>query len=103
MRVYLDDIREAPEGWTRARTAEEAIALLETGEVEEISLDHDLGEGMSGYDVATWMEMQVALSGFIPPKVKVHWANPVGRDNIMAAVRAMELSLGDRIEELRMC
>ena len=45
--VWLDDRRKPPvfEGIpvTSARTAEEAIALLETGEVESMSLDHDLG------------------------------------------------------------
>lgn len=54
--VFLDDIRETPEGWTRVYWPEEAIALLETGEVDIISLDHDLGEDeRNGYDVLLWM------------------------------------------------
>ena len=42
MRVWLDDQRAAPEGWVHVRTPEEAIELLRGGEVEELSLDHDL-------------------------------------------------------------
>jgi inhibitor of KinA sporulation pathway (predicted exonuclease) len=33
MRVFLDDRRPAPEGWTLVRWPEEAIALLEAGVV----------------------------------------------------------------------
>lgn len=42
MRVYVDDLRKAPEGWIPARTNTEAISLLATGNVLEISLDHDI-------------------------------------------------------------
>jgi len=43
VKVFLDDVREAPAGWIRCRTPDEVIVLLETGDVEELSLDHDLG------------------------------------------------------------
>jgi hypothetical protein len=44
MRVWLDDRRPPPDGeWAWVKTPEEAIELLATGEVSEISLDHDLG------------------------------------------------------------
>jgi len=39
----LDDVCEAPDGWIHVRTPEEAIELLRSGQVGEISLDHDLG------------------------------------------------------------
>ena len=48
MRVYLDDLRPAPEGWVRVFWPEEAITLLKTGLVTEISLDHDLGSEHGG-------------------------------------------------------
>ena len=41
MKLYLDDIREAPKGWTLIRTAEDCIKFLETNVVSIISLDHD--------------------------------------------------------------
>lgn len=42
MRVWLDDTRAMPDDYTHwAKTSDEAIELLKTGQVEEISLDHD--------------------------------------------------------------
>ena len=49
MRVYLDDERKPPEGWQLVKWPDEAIALLEQGVVEEISLDHDLGDATTGH------------------------------------------------------
>jgi hypothetical protein len=43
VRLWHDDVRPAPPGWTWARTNDEAKRLLATGEVTEASLDHDLG------------------------------------------------------------
>lgn len=48
MRVFLDDERATPEGWVRAYWPDEVIALLETGVVAELSLDHDLGDDQRG-------------------------------------------------------
>ena len=42
MKLYVDDLRKCPEGWELARTNTEAIRLLATGYVEEISIDHDI-------------------------------------------------------------
>ena len=79
MRVYLDDERIAPQGWVQVRWPDDAIRLLMTGQVEELSLDHDLGEDNigTGYDVIVWIEQAVALNQFEPPKtIRVHSANP---------------------------
>ena len=81
MRLYLDDERSAPEGWVRVRWPSEAIELLETGTVTEISLDHDLGddERGTGYDVILWVGEAVATRGFHPPIIRVHSANSSAR------------------------
>jgi hypothetical protein len=43
VKVWLDDLRPAPdETWTAVTTPSAAIKLLESGEVELISFDHDL-------------------------------------------------------------
>jgi len=42
MKVWLDDVRKPPVGWEWRKTALEAIELLKSGEVRELSLDHDL-------------------------------------------------------------
>lgn len=58
MKVYLDDERLTTEGWDRVYWPDEAIRLLETGVVKEISLDHDLGNDArgNGYDLILWMK-----------------------------------------------
>lgn len=42
MKVYLDDVRPTPADWTRTYTSKETIDLLNEGNVDEVSLDHDL-------------------------------------------------------------
>jgi hypothetical protein len=98
MRVYLDDERVTPEGWIRVFWPEEAIALLASGEVEEISLDHDLGDDDhgTGYDVVLWIEEAVALRGFNPPRMSVHSANSSARDKMLSGVRAIEAMMAAR-------
>jgi hypothetical protein len=92
MKVFLDDERATPEGWTRVYWPLEAIRLLETGAVEAISLDHDLGDDTrgTGYDVVLWLEEAVALRGFRPPKIFVHSANSSARAKMEAGVLAIE-------------
>ena len=92
MRLYLDDVRPTPTDYThRAYTAQEAIALLKTGQVDFLSFDHDLGQpdNGTGYDVARWIEEQAhTVPGFVVPGWAVHSANPVGARNINAAMLA---------------
>ncbi len=92
MQVFLDDERATPEGWVRVYWPDEAIALLETGTVTEISLDHDLGDDVrgTGYDVVLWIEEAVALRGFRPPVITVHSANASAREKMLAGVRSIE-------------
>ncbi len=92
MLVFLDDERPTPNGWTRAFWPEEAIALLEFGPVREISLDHDLGDDQhgTGYDVIVWIEEAVVVSGYLPPRIGVHSANPAARARMEAGIGAIE-------------
>lgn len=92
MKIYLDDERPCPAGYTLVRWPEEAISLLKAEEVEEISLDHDLGDDDrgTGYDVVLWIEEAVATQGFIPPKMNVHSANSSARQKMEAGIKAIE-------------
>lgn len=92
MRVYLDDQRLTPEGRTRAYWPDEVIALLKLGQVQELSLDHDVGddERGTGYDVVPWIEEAVALEGFVPPAISVHSANSSARDKMLSGIRSIE-------------
>jgi hypothetical protein len=92
MQVFLDDERQTPEGWTRVYWPDEAIALLQPGQVTEISLDHDLGDDArgTGYDVIVRIEQAVVIDGFKPPKILVHSANPAARERVLAGIAAFE-------------
>jgi len=92
MKVYLDDERPTPSGWIRAYWPEDVIELLESGQVEEISLDHDLGDDDhgTGYDVVLWIEEQVFMNGFVPPEMNVHSANSSAADKMWSGIKSIE-------------
>jgi hypothetical protein len=83
MKLYLDDIRSAPKGWVQCRWPDEVIECIEGGNVEEISLDHDLGDGMcswrperTGMDVLNWLETQQHNNPRFPiPIIHIHTSN----------------------------
>jgi hypothetical protein len=91
MKIWLDDVREAPPGWTRAYWPDEVIAHLVRGEVTDLSLDHDLGDDRrgTGYDVIRWIEEAVAACKFVPPRIAVHSANPIGRERMLQGIEAI--------------
>lgn len=101
LRVYLDDERATPDGWIRVYWPDQAIALLQTGLVEEISLDHDLGDDAkgTGYDVVLWIEEQVFTASFQPPFIKVHSANTSARRKMEAGIAAIERQVSYRNDE----
>lgn len=76
MKLYVDDQRPTPPGWIRAYSAHEAIELLKTKRVLQLSLDYDLGnneEDPTGYDVLLWLE-ETALEDkeFPIPAICIH-------------------------------
>jgi hypothetical protein len=98
MKVFLDDERPTPAGWVRVYWPQEAIALLESGRVTELSLDHDLGDDRrgTGYDVILWIEEAVALRGFTPPYLVVHSANPTAKARMQAGIASIRQILSSR-------
>lgn len=92
MKIFLDDTRPAPEGWTLMRWPHEVIAALQSEQVTEISLDHDLGDDQTGtgYDVLVWLENIVARHHFVLPVIHIHTANSAARPRMLAAVAQIE-------------
>ena len=92
MKIYLDDLRPTPEGWARCYWPDEVIELLKTGQVEEVSLDHDLGDDDkgTGYDVLLWLEEAVHNSFRPIPKINIHSSNSSAKSKMEAALRAIE-------------
>ena len=97
-KVYLDDERTPPNGWILVKTPKEAISLLKKGNIDVISLDHDLGddEGIgTGYDVLLYIEKQVFINkSFKLPKIKIHTANPSARRKMELALKSIERKYG---------
>ncbi len=94
--LFLDDVRETPEGWHRVFTAKEAISFLSENweKVEKISLDHDLGEDEeivgNGYIVVLWIEEFIANNKppTIPRQITVHSSNSSARLKMEAGIQS---------------
>lgn len=100
MKLFLDDIRTPPENWTVARSYNEAIECLKTRQVTDLSLDHDLGEDRTGYDVLNWIEKMVYEDPTFPvPNCSMHTSNPVGKQNMERCLN----SIHKRLSENRTC
>lgn len=94
MRVWLDDIRPLHKDYdTWVKTAEEAIRVLETRLVTDISLDHDLGDEstMTGHSVALFLEEQAFLNRIPRVRWNIHSANPVGVQKMYAALTKADI------------
>lgn len=101
MKIFLDDDPErdswVDDTWTITRNLLECFSLLceNMGNVEVLSLDHDLGElEGTGYDLVMFLEIELG-SGSMNPRVlpnrfEIHSANPVGRKNMQASIDAIE-------------
>lgn len=86
-KLFIDDLRDPPnQGWIVKRNYNDAVKFIEQNGIPEIiSFDHDLGEEMSGYDVAKRIVGLVINGDAELPEefsYNVHSANPVGKKNI---------------------
>ncbi len=97
MKVFLDDLRNPADGWEIARNAQECVAMLMTGRVTTLSLDHDLGEGPTGNDVLKWIEQTVSESpDFKVPTIFIHTSNTVGRQNMINTLKSINKIINER-------
>lgn len=90
MRLWIDDERPAPEGWTQARTLVEALYYLYSmhGCITEIALDHDLGHpNYRDADLVASLIENLAADNYIN---RMRWriltSNPNGATKIRAAL-----------------
>jgi len=97
MQVWLDDQLRPPlfnrltgekVEWVWAKTFQEAIDYLSSGQVTEISFDHDLAEEKTGYDVACWIEREAEIGRLTPIHYQIHSGNTVGAGKIDAAMKS---------------
>ena len=82
--MFLDDERyPVGESSIVVRSYEEAVeVVMSMGVPKHVDFDHDLGEGMNGYDFAKFL-VEVALDGGdFPESYSIHSQNPIGKRNI---------------------
>lgn len=105
MKLWLDDIRPTPKGWKHYKDAYGMIYALDeyASQVEEISLDHDLGDGAlygTGYDVMKYLEEKAHSEPEfpIPPVINFHTANPIGNLNMERALDSIQKVQHERLQ-----
>ena len=86
IKIRLDDLREAPDGFFRCRSVNEAKKTIEVCEqagtvIDVIDCDHDLGDYASdGGDGIKLLDRLVERNTHYP--ITLHTMNPVGRENM---------------------
>ena len=92
MKIWVDDIRPAPEGYSVwAYTTEIAIDVIKKAdslgiEIELLDLDHDAGDyAKEGGDYIKILEYMERHNIKVPP-IRIHSMNPVGVDNMRAII-----------------
>lgn len=98
-KLFVDDMREVPAGWIGCRTVSEAIALLATLPIEEVSLDHDIifPRHGAGLYQALCQETFKGVAYYIaampadvrPKKIRIHTAN-AGAGMTMAGILGLD-------------
>lgn len=99
MKIWVDDVRPAPDGYRIARSVNEAKELIESYEwmkivsgerhyynIDLIDLDHDAGDcacdGGDYINILNWLEE----TGRNYP-IRIHSMNPVGVENMRRIIR----------------
>jgi hypothetical protein len=92
IKVYLDDERETPDGWTRVYTVDECLRLLQTRTVSHVSLDNDLGlDQPEGYTALDTLEEWVYCDPTFPiPVITIHSANPARSQSMRQTAAKLE-------------
>lgn len=96
MKVWVDDIRIAPDGYIWCKSTNEALCLIvdNINDIEVIHLDHDMGDTFGGDAIGILQELErlshrdekfsAAVRRII---FKIHSANPVGVVNMRTIIQ----------------
>ncbi|RKY28745.1 MAG: hypothetical protein DRP83_00185 [Planctomycetota bacterium] len=84
MKLWVDDVRPAPKGWIWAKSYKQAMRLMEENDwdFDVISLDYDLGEEKTGYDLLCKIEQRSMEYMNYTPLIGVHTSNMIVRDKM---------------------
>lgn len=100
MKVWLDDLKPAPDGWTWVKSSADALTVLRSlygtmvdapgwsngdrsDSFEAIAFDHDLGGADDSRKVMTW----IVEYGFWPADIWFITFNPIGRSWLAGTAR----------------
>ena len=97
MRIWLDDVREAPDGWELFEHASDVMEVLMSnpGCVTHISLDNDLGELVEGWHVAKLIAALAHSGMLLRIKLYAHTANPIAAKQMQSYFRMARVAWGD--------
>lgn len=95
MKLWIDDIRPAPEGYLPFRTVNDALRYIRLNSdfIEVIDLDHDAGDcAKEGGDYINILREMKRLAivkkmDFSHIKFRLHSMNPVGVQNMRALIQ----------------
>lgn len=103
MKLWIDDLRPAPDGYVWVKSVNEAktiISYIQNGfliglyddTLDEISLDYDAGdfatEGGDYIEILNWLErVQNRFAWPLKCKFHIHSMNPVGVQNMRAIIK----------------
>jgi hypothetical protein len=105
MKLWIDDVREPPEGYYLAKSVNEAKEIIEFCEnpnrfpsyvgiardwepikIEIIDIDHDAGDyAFDGGDYIKLLDWLEETNRNYP--IRIHSMNPVGRENMRTIIR----------------
>ncbi len=92
LKLWLDDVREAPIGYVWLKSVNEAKEYIHwcactNQSIELLSIDHDLGDyaddGGDGYKLLDWLEEYLLC--YFP--IHIHSQNPVGVENMRRIIK----------------
>jgi hypothetical protein len=92
MKIWVDDVRPAPEGYHWCQSANEAKGFIEgcmkwNGTIELLDLDHDAGDYVSDggdyIEILNWLEEYMIC--YFP--IRIHSMNPVGVENMRRIIQ----------------
>ena len=88
MKLWIDDVREAPDGYKWIHSVDEAkyIISLYSNEIELIDIDHDAGDYVyDGGDYIKLLDWLEETNRNIP--IHIHSMNPIGIANMRAIIQ----------------
>jgi len=107
IKLYVDDLREAPKGWTLVTTVTQAIRVIfwYGADIKEISLDHDISHQVKVGELArpypcgeTFQAVAYFIKTFYTldehkPDITIHTANPVGAEALEGILEGFNVEI----------